>query len=104
MYFMDAKLTLKLNKETIRKAKKYAKENMKPQKEEKHTFIVPFMTGVMSVIAMTILWTVSILVINLVNSIARYGGGAFFGFLILILSVLLSLAILIGVPIYTGSR
>ena len=27
MYFMDAKLTLKLNKETIRKAKKYAKEN-----------------------------------------------------------------------------
>jgi hypothetical protein len=83
---------------------KYVKSTApKTTKSEKHKFIVPFMSGLFTVIALTVLWVVSFFVIALAQNM-MYDFGQVFAFILLLVNVLLTLSLLIGVPIYNGNK
>jgi hypothetical protein len=83
---------------------KYVKSTVpKTAKSEKHKFIVPFMSGLFTVIALTVIWIVSFFAIALAQNIA-YDIGQIFALILILVNVLLTLSLLIGVPIYNGSK
>ena len=87
----------------FRKVSNYAKEKL-PQKKagNEHNFIVPFLSGLFTAIAMSVLWIVILVLSNLANDVS--GMDDLFILLIILIGVLLTLAMLIGVPVYTGMR
>lgn len=71
---------------------------------DKTNFFVPFMMGFSSVFGLTIFWVLNTILMNLVSSAMRYSSGQLFVVLLMLLGVLITLAVLIGVPIFTGSK
>jgi hypothetical protein len=83
---------------------KYAQPiESKKQAESKHYFLVPFLVGLFTAIIISLLWGVSILVMYIAESAFGYGSGIF-GFLVALFAILITLALLIGAPVYAGSK
>jgi hypothetical protein len=83
---------------------KYAQPiESKKQAETKHYFLVPFLIGLFTAIIVTLLWGAAILVMYIAGSAFGYGSGIF-GFLVILFAILITLALLIGAPIYAGSK
>jgi hypothetical protein len=88
----------------VKKLHAYAEKNLQKRVDKsKHNFMVPFMSGLFSAMSICLLWIGVIILLNL-GSLMNYGMREIFSLLIIVLSVLLTLTILIGVPIYIGNR
>ncbi len=72
--------------------------------KKEHTFMIPFLSGLFTAIGLTLLWIVTIVLINLLNDVLHYSVVNLFGIVLVLLSVLITLAVLGGVPIYMGSK
>ena len=88
---------------------KYAKEaipekTVKKQAETKHHFTIPFLSGLFASIAVVLMWVVSILIIQIGQGVLGSGSREIFALLIILLAILITLAALIGTPIYIGNK
>jgi hypothetical protein len=90
-----------------KKLSHYAKENAPKNiaKDHKtHNFMIPFLSGLFTSIGIALLWIVSIILIWVVDNLSRTGLDDVFALLIILFAILISLAFMIGVPIYTGTK
>lgn len=93
----------------IKKLIKYSNEHVsesdkKKAKNEKHKFAIPFFTGLITDICVILLGVFAWLLIVIFDNFLRYSAQDIFNILVILFTILLSLAIMIGVPIFTGSR
>jgi len=85
----------------------YARENL-PEKvvKKKHThhFMVPFLSGLFTSITIALLWVVTFIMIELADEMLRGSAEDLIALLFVLLAIMITLAMLIGVPIYVGTR
>jgi hypothetical protein len=93
----------------LRKLLKVAQESL-PEKavkrhdENKHYFIIPFMVGLLTNIGIFVLWVVAIFMVKLMDFSFSYGLGPLLSLLFVVIAIFMTIALMIGIPIYIGSR
>ena len=78
--------------------------NLKTDKEKTHTGLISFLGGLFVSLGIVILWTIIILVGKFLSSSFRSGSEAIFYLIVGLLGVILTLGLMIGIPIYVGSK
>ncbi|MBU0980775.1 MAG: hypothetical protein KJ709_08280 [Nanoarchaeota archaeon] len=68
---------------------------------EKNRFIVPFLGGLFTAIIVALIWVVSIVIIY---TISKAFGTPFFGLILVLFTIMITLAVMIGAPIFIGSK
>jgi len=93
----------------VKKLKHYETEHV-PEKhrvhhsKDKHKFVIPFISGLITAVGIGLVWVISIVLLSVLEGILRSGAEQVFAFVVILFAILISLAAMIGIPIYTGNR
>ena len=80
------------------------KTNLKTNEDKTHTGLISFLGGLFVSLGIIILWVIIILVGRLLSSSFRQGSEAIFYLIVGLLGVIITLGLMIGIPIYVGSK
>jgi hypothetical protein len=85
----------------------YAKNNA-PKKitknQETHNFMIPFLSGLFTSIGIALLWVLTIILMIVADNLSRTGFDDIFNIFIILFAILITMALMIGIPVYTGTK
>jgi len=79
-------------------------KHRKHHSKDKHKFVIPFMSGLITAVGIGLVWVISIVLLSVVGSMLRGNADDILAFAVILFAILISLAAMIGIPIYTGNR
>ncbi|MGM5488585.1 MAG: hypothetical protein ACQESG_06560 [Nanobdellota archaeon] len=78
--------------------------SMEAKKSKSSEYVTPLLAGLFNTIGIMLLWGLGVLIIWLANETMRYDTGEIIAVIIILLEVLITMALLIGLPIIIGVK